>query len=216
MSMRGQASPRTFGISRRRQPRHVVAGRRRRFVAFAHHHPAHIFEHRRVVPVSGGAHIDDAGLAAGIFLQPDDLGQRGERVARDKPGAEVTAGIAEIGDGIERDVGHGLAEHEVEDEEIVDRRARIADRLGEGVGGLHREARAEQAGIERDVAGRHRARRGVADHLADAEILEKIAGAVLRHFAIPLPRNSRTPAFPGRFIPYRPAGKAVHAAVTRR
>ena len=160
----------------------MIAGRRRRFVAFAHHHPADIFEHRRaVLLVAGGAHIDDAGLAARIFLQADDLGERAERVAGIDRAAEIAAGIAEIGDGVERDVGDGLAEHDVKHQEIVDRRARIADRLGELVRRLHRKARPEQAVIERDIAGGHGARRGVTDHLADAEILEEIAGTGLRH-----------------------------------
>ena len=52
---------------------------------------------------------------------------------------------------------------------------------GERVGRLHREARAEQADVERDVADRDGARRGVADGLAEAEILEEIAGAGLAH-----------------------------------
>ena len=34
---------------------------------------------------------------------------------------ETAFGIAEIGDRIERDVRHGLAEHDVENEQIVDR-----------------------------------------------------------------------------------------------
>src|SRR5208282_2314163 len=106
---------------------------------------------------------------------------RVQRIARIDGTAEIATGIAEIGDGIERNVGHGLAEHDVKDKEIVDGRARVTDRLGKSVRGLHRKARAEQAGIERDVAGRDRARRGVTDHLANAEIFEKIAGTVLRH-----------------------------------
>ena len=104
-----------------------------------------------------------------------------ERVAGIDRREELHAGVAEIGDRIERDVRHGLAEHDVEHQQIVDRRARIADRLGEGVGRLHREARAEQPVVERDVARRDGARRRVADGLAEAEILEEIAGAGLGH-----------------------------------
>ena len=69
----------------------------------------------------------------------------------------------------------------MEDEQIVDRRARIADRLGEGVGGLHGEARAIERLVERDIAGRHRARRRVPDDLAEPEILEEVAGSRLWH-----------------------------------
>ncbi len=195
-------------LDRGRQARHVIAGRGRRFVAFAHHHPAHIFEHRRaVLLVAGGAHIDDAGLAAGIFLQPDDFGQRGQRIARIDGLAEITAGIAEIGDGVERNVGHGLAEHDVEHQQIVDRRARIADRFGERVRRLHREPRAEQAGVKRDVADRDGARRGVADHLADAEIFKTIAGAGLCHFFDRPCLSGARP--PGAFhTPHAATGKA--------
>ena len=92
---------------------------------------------------------------------------------------EAAVGVAEIGDRIERDVRHGLAEHDVEDQQVVDRRARIADRIGERVGGLQREARAVERVVERDVAGRDGARGRVADGLAEAEILEEIAGLVL-------------------------------------
>ena len=38
------------------------------FVAFAHHHPAHIVQHRRARLVApGGADIDDAALLVGVF-----------------------------------------------------------------------------------------------------------------------------------------------------
>src|SRR5262249_34323057 len=65
----------------------------------------------------------------------------------------------------------------MEDEEIVDRRARIADFLGECIRGLHRKARAKQPVVECDIAGRHGARRRVLDHLAEAEVFEEMAGA---------------------------------------
>src|ERR1700685_3536581 len=95
--------------------------------------------------------------------------------------AEATIGVAEIGDRIERYVGDGLAEHDMEDQQIVDRRPRITESLGEGVRPRHGEPPAEQSGIERDVAGGDRARGGVADDLADAEIFKKIAGTIFRH-----------------------------------
>ena len=171
-----------FRIEHRRQARHMVAGRGRGFVALSHHHPAHVFEHRAAVLFGARrAHIDDAGLAVGIFLQPDDFRKRAQRVARIERRAEIASGIAEIGDRIERDVGHGLAEHDVKHQQIVDRRARIADRLREFVRRLHREARAEQAGVERDIAHCHRARRRVTDHFADAKIFKKLSGTRLGH-----------------------------------
>ena len=63
----------------------------------------------------------------------------------------------------------------MENQEIVERRARITDLGREGVGRLHGKARPEQPVIERHIAERYRARRGVADFLAEAEVLEKIA-----------------------------------------
>ena len=112
---------------------------------------------------AGRADIDDAGLAVGVLLQADDLGVVDERVAGKDRLQEAAIGIAEIGDGIERDVGHRLAEHDVEDQQIVDRRSGIADSLAEGVRGLHREARPVEGGIERDVAGGQGARRRMED-----------------------------------------------------
>src|SRR4029079_2603162 len=51
--------------------------------------------------------------------------------------------------------------------------------LGEGVGRLHRKARAVKARVEGHVADRHRARRRVHDHLPELEILEVVAGVGL-------------------------------------
>ena len=45
--------------------------------------------------------------------------------------AEPHIGVAEVGDGVERDVGHGLAEHRVEDEQVVHRLPLEAERAGE-------------------------------------------------------------------------------------
>ena len=87
----------------------------------------------------------------------------------------MAVGITEIGDGIERNVWHGLAEHDVKHQQVVERRARIADFFGKAVGRLNREAGAEQSVVKRDIAQRDRARCGVADLLADAEIFEEIA-----------------------------------------
>src|SRR6266511_1808530 len=98
-----------------------------------------------------------------------------------QPVEHAARGIAEIGDRIERDVGYGLAEHDVKNEQVIDRRERIADRAREGIGGLDRKTRAEQTIVERHVSHGDRARRGMPDDLADAEIFEEIAGTGLRH-----------------------------------
>ena len=114
------------GLHALRQLGHFFAGRGRRLVALAHHHPARIVEHGVAVLVEAArAHIDDAGLAVGILLQPDHLRHRIERVAGIDGFEEAAIGIAEIGHGIERDVRHGLAEHHVETP--ADRRAASAD-----------------------------------------------------------------------------------------
>src|SRR3546814_9242239 len=42
---------------------------------------------------------------------------------------EPTGGVAEVGDGVERDVRHGLAEHDVKHQQVVERRHGIPDRL---------------------------------------------------------------------------------------
>src|SRR5581483_9895683 len=67
----------------------------------------------------------------------------------------------------------------------VDRRARISDLLRECVGRLHREARAVERGVQRDIACCYRARRRVLNDLAKLEILEKISRpAHLHAFAL--------------------------------
>ena len=99
---------------------------------FAHHHPAHIVEHGFAGFIEAArAHIDDAGLLVGILLQPDDFGDRIQRGARVDGLEKPAIGIAKIGNRIERDIRHGLAEHHVEHQQIVERRARVADFLCE-------------------------------------------------------------------------------------
>ena len=61
-------------------------------------------------------------LLVGIFPQPDDFGNRIQGDTRIDGLEKAAIGIAKIGDGIERDVGNGLAEHNVEHQKIVDRR----------------------------------------------------------------------------------------------
>src|SRR5262249_21979171 len=131
----------------------------------------------------GRAHEDDAGLAARILLEPDDLGLGIERVAGVDRRENAAGGIAEIGNRVERDVRYGLAEHDVEDQEIIDRRAWIADRARKDIRGLHGKTRTEQAVVERHVPHRDGAGNGVLDHLADAEVFKEIAATGLRHMS---------------------------------
>src|SRR5262249_15195850 len=105
-----------------RQARHMITGRRRRLVALTYHDPADVLEHLAAVRLATGrAHEDDAGLAARILLEPNDLGLGIESVSGIDRHEQAAGGIAEIGDRVERDVRYGLAEHDVEDEEIIDR-----------------------------------------------------------------------------------------------
>ena len=155
----------------------MLLGDRGLGVALAHQHPAAIAQHGLAVLVGADrAHVDHAGLAVRALLEADHLGDGRQGLARiDRP-AEPALGVAEIGERVEGDVRHGLAEHHVEGEQVVERALRVAEGAGEGVRRLHGEARAVEAGVERHVADRHGARRGVADGLAEAEILEEAAG----------------------------------------
>ena len=156
--------------------------RRRHLVALVHHHPAGKGEHRLAALIAPGrAHIDRAVLAVRVLLQPDDLGGGRERVAGIDGLEEAHIGVAEIGDGVPRDVRHRLAEHDVEHEHVVDRRGRIADALRKRVRRLHGEARAVKRGEQARIADGHGARRRVHDLLAELEILEEIAGAFVGH-----------------------------------
>src|SRR3546814_17549758 len=69
--------------------------------------------------------------------------------------------------------------------DLVDRRIAQADLVGEAVGRLHREARAVQRLVQRDIAGGDGARRGMADFLVEAEVLEEIARIGLGRHAAP-------------------------------
>ena len=143
-------------------------------IALPHHHPTDIFDHRLaalVVPFR--AHVDDAALPVRVFLEPDDLRGRRQRIACKHRLREPAIGVAEIGDRVERDVGHRLAEHDMEGEQIVDRACRIADGARESLGALGRKAHAVKRGIERGVATGQRMGRRVVDRLAEAKVLEE-------------------------------------------
>src|SRR5207248_4442070 len=96
----------------------------RSLVALAHHYRAHIAQDWVAVLIRARrAHMDCAGLAVGILLEPDHFRSSGERVAGKYRPQETAIGITQIGDRIERDGGHGLAEDDVEDEQISERGA---------------------------------------------------------------------------------------------
>ena len=158
----------------------VVRAGRRRGVALVHEHPADQRQHFLAALVhAGGAHPDDAGVPASRLAAAEHGGRRADRVAGQHRHAEAHIGVTEVGDGVERDVGHGLAEHRVEDQQVVDRLARIAERAGELGVAVQRVAVAGERDVERGVALGEGARHGVADLEAGLEILEVVAGAGL-------------------------------------
>src|ERR1043166_7420658 len=163
-----------------RRFRHMLLRRRRFGVALGDHHPAHIVEHHFVAFIAPfGAQIDDAALAAGILLEPDHFGSRAERLARMHRMQETALRVTEIGDGVQRNIRHAFAEHSVKHQKIVQRRLPVAQLEREGAARLQHEARAGEGQIERGVAVRQGARRGMRDALAEVEILEEIARGAL-------------------------------------
>ena len=149
-------------------------------VALAHHHPADIVDHRLAALVEAlRAHIDDAGLPVGVLLEADHLRDRRERVAGIDGLQKPAVGVAEIGDRVQRDVGHRLAEHDVEGEQIVDRACRDSRSRGRRSRRSAPRSAAVERRIERGVAAVQRARRRVAQRLAEPEILEEAAGGGL-------------------------------------
>ena len=101
-------------------------------VALAHHDPAHIGQNRLAVLIAAGrAHINRAGLVIRVLFEADHFGSGGERIAGINGCEKSAIGVAQIRDRIERYVGHGLAEHDMDDEKIIDRCPRIAGSTGE-------------------------------------------------------------------------------------
>ncbi len=150
--------------------------RRRARVALSDHHPADIVDDRLAALIEPlRAYMDDAALPVRVLLQSDHLGNGGERVAGKNRLQEPAIGVAEVGHGVQRYVGHGLAEHDMEGEQIVDRALRVADGAREGFRALRREAAAGQCRIKRGVAARQRARRRVTDRLPQAKVFEEPA-----------------------------------------
>ena len=153
-------------------------GRRRVRILLAHHHPADVVEYRLATLIDADrAHVDDAGLAVLVLPEPDYRRGGGKGVAGKYRLAELAGGIAEVGDGVERDVGNRLAEDHVKGEHVVDRRPLQAQGRGGKLGrGVHREARAVERRIQRHVAVGDRPGRRVNDPLAHREVFEVVSG----------------------------------------
>ncbi|MNT56644.1 hypothetical protein D3C72_1939600 [compost metagenome] len=110
---------------------------------------------------------------------------------------EAHLGIAKVGDRVQRNIRHGLAERGVEHQQVLQRPARQAQLRGAGVGAAQCSAAAGQADVQAAVALGQRARRGMAQAHAHAEILEKVAGAVLLHC---LPLFAHRDDLPGIYV----------------
>ena len=143
-------------------------------VTLSHHHPAHVIDDRLAALIGPfRAHIDNATLPVRVLLEPDHLRNGRERIAGKNRLQKPAIGIAEIGDRVQRDVRHRLAEHDMEGEQIVDWACRVADRASKSFRALRRETRPGESGIERGVAAVQRAGRCVTDGLAEAKVLEE-------------------------------------------
>ena len=70
-------------------------------------------------------------------------------------------------------------------QQIVNGRGAIAKVFGKGFGAIGGKARSKKRQIKRGIPLGNRARSGVRDFLAKAEILEKITGAGLAHVVVP-------------------------------
>src|SRR5215207_8269804 len=78
----------------------------------SHHDPANIVEHRRIMLVEGpAAHVNGAGLAGGMFLEPNHLRFRAQRIARRNWHQKPALGVAEIGYGVQRNIRNRPPEH---------------------------------------------------------------------------------------------------------
>ena len=118
---RGHPAPKPAGSTRSGSLGTNCLGANGGLIAFSHHHPAHVFEHDLAMLVAPGrAHVDGARFLLEFSLRPmtsDTVDSVSPRIDRLQ---EAAVGITEVGDSVERDVGHGLAEHHVKDEQVVE------------------------------------------------------------------------------------------------
>jgi hypothetical protein len=117
-------------------------------IAFANHHPAAIVECDLPTLVDATrAHIDDAGLAVAVFLEADHRRIGGERISWIDRMTKAAGRVAEVGDGVERNIRHRAAKDHVERQQIVHRRPRETQAVREGVGRIGGKARTGERGV---------------------------------------------------------------------
>ena len=142
-----------LGADLRGQLGRVVGAGVRAGVALVDHRPAVELEDRLVaLVVAAGVHPDDADVRARRLAAADDLGLGMERVAGEDGRQEADIGVAEVGGGVEGDIGHGAAEDHVEDEHVVHDLALEAERARELAGAVERAAVAGDGDVHRHVA----------------------------------------------------------------
>src|SRR5699024_8422649 len=131
-----------FGYDRLRCGRIVIG--------LVDHDPTSPVDDRVTVLVPGRRpDVDDTGATVAVLLEADDLGAGGDRVTGDDRSMEAQLRVAEVGDGVERDVGHRLAEGDVEPDEVLDGMGVEAAVGGEG----GRGGEGESGRVERTVEG---------------------------------------------------------------
>ena len=158
------------------QIRHINFRGRRIHIAFAHHHPAHIFQHNFITLINTrGTHINHTGFTVGVFFQPNHFGRGRERIAGKHGLEEFAIRVAQIGDRIERNVRHSFTKHNMERQHVVYRGAIITNLARHLVRRLQRKPCGEQRRIKRDIPSRDRTRRRVRQHLANFKVFKEIA-----------------------------------------
>ena len=142
-------------------------GRGRVGVAFFHHHPAHIRQNLRPLLIDPArAHHHDAGFAAFVFAQANDLRAGRQSIARKNRRPEKAFAIAQIGQRMARDIGHGFAKDNMKHQPIFQRALGQPKLLRERRRRHQRIAPAIKGLIERAIAIAKRARRGMCQRLA--------------------------------------------------
>ena len=165
-----------FGRDHTRKLRHMCLGSRCIQIAFAHHDPAHIAEHRLFHLVETcGPHPDNPCLAIAVLLEANDFRHSAQRITgihRQKP---APLGIAQIGHRIQRNIRNSLAKDHMERRQVIDRGAFQTALSRKDIGRIERVARRIERMIQSALALAHGARHGMLNHLAEGVVFKKAA-----------------------------------------